>query len=384
MHAVTVLQKCLADVFDAMHAARRRVLLGAVAALLLSRRLILIELARAWPGAERVRAPLKRLDRLLGNRHLQAEIAPLYAAMARWVIAGTAQPVIIVDWSDVKADGRWHLLRAGVPVGGRTVTLFEAIYPEREKNAPRVERAFLGRLQALLPAGVKPIVVTDAGFRTPWFRSVAALGWDYVGRLRNRTLVRLSPRGPWVANRTLHTTATARAQRLRDAWISQKTPWACDLVLVKRARRRGRTHQRHYRKAEAANREPWLLATSLTRLPARAIVALYAKRMQIEQSFRDLKCDRYGCAFYYSLSRTADRLAVLLLLQALATFLAWLSALAKAPESDRATTRRRAYSLLRLGWEQLRRRTRDLRAHDLYAAFMHPPPSWGARLAAPR
>ena len=54
MHAVTVLQKCLADVFERMHAARGRVLLGAVAALLSGRRLILMELARAWPGAERV------------------------------------------------------------------------------------------------------------------------------------------------------------------------------------------------------------------------------------------------------------------------------------------------------------------------------------------
>lgn len=70
MHAVTVLQKCLASVFIRMHAARARVLLGAVAALLASRRLILMDLARAWPGAERVRAPLKRLDRLLGNGHL--------------------------------------------------------------------------------------------------------------------------------------------------------------------------------------------------------------------------------------------------------------------------------------------------------------------------
>ncbi len=49
MHAVTVLQKCLSDVFSSMHASRRRVLLGAVAALLIGRRLILMDLGSA-PG----------------------------------------------------------------------------------------------------------------------------------------------------------------------------------------------------------------------------------------------------------------------------------------------------------------------------------------------
>ena len=64
MHAAcAVLQKCFADVFQRMHAARVQVLSGAVLSLLSCRRLVLMDLARAWPGAQRVRAPLKRLDR---------------------------------------------------------------------------------------------------------------------------------------------------------------------------------------------------------------------------------------------------------------------------------------------------------------------------------
>jgi hypothetical protein len=35
-----------------------------------------------------------------------------------------------------------------------------------------VHRAFLARLKTLLPAGVKPILITDAGFRAPRFKSV--------------------------------------------------------------------------------------------------------------------------------------------------------------------------------------------------------------------
>ncbi|MCK9386757.1 MAG: hypothetical protein M0Q15_19270 [Nevskia sp.] len=67
MHAETVLQKCLKSSLNALHVARQRVLLKAVEALTAGRRLTLMDVARSWPGAERIRAPLKALDRLLSN-----------------------------------------------------------------------------------------------------------------------------------------------------------------------------------------------------------------------------------------------------------------------------------------------------------------------------
>jgi len=111
MHATAVLQKCLGNAFASMHALRERVLMRAVEALIEGRRLTLMDVARSWPGAERVRAPLKALDRLLRNPHLHAEREPLYAGMARWLLQ-CERPVIIVDWSELKADLSWHVLRA--------------------------------------------------------------------------------------------------------------------------------------------------------------------------------------------------------------------------------------------------------------------------------
>jgi hypothetical protein len=110
-------------------------------------------------------------------------------------------------------------------------------------------------------------------------------------------------------------------------------------------------------------REPWLLAysNSLQSVGAARIAAGYGKRMQIEQSFRDLKSGRYGCALRYSLTRTATRLSVLLLLHALASFVAWLVGLAVSHAKQvthcavRIHTRRSHYSQLRIGWEALRR-----------------------------
>jgi hypothetical protein len=394
MHAVTVLQKCLSNVFERMHAARCQVLLGAVGALIRGRRLVLMDLARAWPGAARVRAPLKRLDRLLSNPRLEQEGEQLYGAMTHWLVR-QPRPVIVIDWSDLKPDGSLHLLRAGIPIGGRTLTVLEAIYPEREKNSPRVERAFLRRLKALLPPEVCPIIVTDAGFRAPWFRQVSKLGWDYVGRVRHRTLVRLANR-EWVSNRALHAAARTQPQRFA-AHIVRNAPWACDLVLVRKRRlgrssltRRGtRTRTRKHLKAIQSAREPWLLATSLTDMSSPQIIDLYAKRMQIEESFRDLKCDRFGCAFHYSLTRSAQRLAVLLLLHALATFVAWLSALADDDESTKrhggivTPCARRHYSRLRIGWERLRQHWTPIRISDLWHAFASPPRWWLQELALP-
>ena len=155
MHASTILRRCLSSVLEPMHATRCRVLLMAVEALVAGRRLTLTGLARSWPGAVWMHAPLKALDRLLSNRHVLGAVMPLHRAMLPWLIR-QSQPWVIVDWSDLKQDGRWCLLRAAVPVSGRTLTLYEKIYPVKQLNSPQAQRAFLRELQRLLPIGITP------------------------------------------------------------------------------------------------------------------------------------------------------------------------------------------------------------------------------------
>jgi hypothetical protein len=398
MHAASVLQKCLSVVFDDMHAVRTRALIGAVQALLTGRRLILMDLARAWPGAERVRAPLKCLDRLLSNPHLQAQREALYSAMMRWLIRSPT-PLILIDWSDLHEDCRWQLLRAAIPVGGRSITIFEMVFPEAMKGSPRAEKQLLHRLRAILPTSATPILVTDAGFRAPWFRSVAKLGWHYVGRLRHRTLIQVKG-SDWFDNRGLYARAAARPRRFNAITMVASDPWIADLVLYKKPRRgrvqlnrHGRRRRSHTSlKAEQRERDPWLLvaSSSLSHLSARQIVGIYAKRMQIEQSFRDLKCERFGCAFYYSLTRKPARIAMLLLIHALATFVAWLAALSQ-PAAAALTQYggilsprgRRHYSLLRIGWEALRRRDPMCTLTQLRAVFIRPPTTFLTQLQIP-
>jgi hypothetical protein len=97
------------------------------------------------------------------------------------------------------------------------------------------------------------------------------------------------------------------------------------------------------------------LATTLrSELPS-CIVAIYAKRMQIEETFRDAKNPRFGWAFDHASSRSADRLEALLLIAALALVA---TVLAGAAVEDRGLARlhqantitsRRVLSLVRLG-----------------------------------
>ncbi|EQD73434.1 transposase for IS1330, partial [mine drainage metagenome] len=69
----------------------------------------------------------------------------------------------------------------------------------------------------------------------------------------------------------------------------------------------------------------WVLAVSpaLADLSAEEVVGDYARRMQIEESFRDLKDPRHGAALRHSLTRKAPRMEILILLHALASVLAW-------------------------------------------------------------
>lgn len=374
MRAAQVLQKCLDEAWDGMHALRRRVLLKAAEALIAGRRLTLMDVARSWPGAERVRAPLKALDRLLGNRHLHAERERIYSGMARWLVR-TSRPIIVIDWSDLKADGSWFLLRAAVPIGGRTLPVLDLVFPAGQQGTPKAEKHFLERLKCILPADACPILVTDAGFRTPWFRAVSAMGWLWLGRLRHRTQVKpvALPNTPdqWVPCKALYELATAAPRDLGLMHVAATQAWTCRVIVHGKPPRnrkdRNRDGQPARRKASRQNarreREPWLLvaAPELADLSARQLIVVYARRMQIESSFRDLKSHRYGQAFEDSLTRKGPRITILLLIHALATFASWLAGLAceQGGLDERLNpypTSRRLYSIVRLGREALVRR----------------------------
>ncbi len=400
MRASEVLQKCLGETLGAMHALRSRVLLRAVEALIHGRRLTLMDLARSWPGAERIRAPLKALDRLLANRHLYAERKHIYAAMTRWLIR-SKQPVIVIDWSDLKQDRSWHLLRAAIPVGGRSLPILDMVFPGAKQGSPKAEKQFLQRLAEVLPDDACPILVTDAGFRAPWFRAVEAMGWQWLGRLRNTTYLKPSdaPYEPsqWVSCKAMYELAKRAPRDFGLMEVVRSAPLAARVVLHAKPPK-GRKHRNQQgvparnsnsRKNAQREREPWLLMASPDlRLSARQLVTLYARRMQIELSFRDLKSHRFGQAFEDSLTRKGERIEVLLLLSALAAFATWLVGMAcEASGIDEwlapFRSKRRLYSIMRLGREALVRRWLQVPLSRLIEQLRQPTPLLLDQLGSP-
>jgi hypothetical protein len=153
MHALTILQRCIAPLLTGVHRRRLAVLLEAVAATVTGPRLTLTEIGRRFGGGSHLRHRIKRADRLLGNAHLRGDAKRIYAALARMLLAGVAEPLIVVDWSDLKEDQSLPLLRASLPVGGRSLTLYEEVHTQRNLGNRQVQHRFLHQLKALLPAG---------------------------------------------------------------------------------------------------------------------------------------------------------------------------------------------------------------------------------------
>lgn len=233
------------------------------------------------------------------------------------------QWLIVVDWSSLTADLQWHWLRASVVVDGRSITLYEEVYARRHLANRKVHRRFVERLAGLLPPATKPpIIVTGAGFRTTWFRMIAAQGWHWIGRTRNRDFVRQAEQ-PWFPAKQLYTMAAIAARDLGLYEVVRNCPLVCRLVLVK-MKPTQRQHrypsgkvQRHTqaKKTAQCHREPWLLNCSpaLAHLEPDAIARLYAQRMRIEQQFRDTKNHALGMGLSTSNSRGKRRLEALLL-----------------------------------------------------------------------
>jgi hypothetical protein len=112
-------------------------------------------------GPTYIKHKIKRMDRLAGNRHLNIERTAVYGAITQWLLQSLPMPLILIDWSPLTADQNQQLLRAALPTGGRSVTLYEEIHPLKKLGNRRVQLQFLNRLQALLPTNVTPIIVAD-------------------------------------------------------------------------------------------------------------------------------------------------------------------------------------------------------------------------------
>lgn len=102
---------------------------AAVGGLLKGRQPWLSGVGRHLPNRVDETHDIERSDRLLGHPASRGERRRVYPRMTRLPSAPGSQPCLIVDWSDIDTCTALFPLRAAVPVGGRTPTVLEAVYP---------------------------------------------------------------------------------------------------------------------------------------------------------------------------------------------------------------------------------------------------------------
>lgn len=337
MHAQRIIQELLDEECSSIHAKRRHCLAKVAEAGRIGG-LCVVKMGRCVSSRISIRHRIKCCDRLLSNPHLAQERLTIYRALSDRVLAGHRHVAITVDWSELLRDGSAHLLRAAVTVKGRAFVIYEEVHEQRDLGSPLVHRRFLETLRGQLPDGCEPVLVTDAGFRATWFKLASELHYAWIGRIRNRDMVCAEGSGQWEGCKAWYAGAKAQARCLGNFRYARANATPCRLVLYKKTPQ-GRHHRTAFgkratstnsKKHRAAQIEPWLLAvsTELKTLSAKQVVAIYSGRMQIEQTFRDVKNAQWGLGLAESQTRKPARLAVLLLLGALISYALWLVGLA--------------------------------------------------------
>lgn len=261
-------------------------------------------LGRSLPGPSAAKHRIKRAWRFCSNDRVHA--ADVLPAVVRRLTRRRKKPLLVaLDWTDV---GGFHTLMAAAVLKGRAVPLVWASYTDGQLTRSRnsFEESLLRLLVTMLPGGVRVILLADRGFGRTELANTCR-------DLRLRYLIRIKP-----DVRVAHPSYTGRL----DDYPVKKGMWR---VLVGAEYRSDKAATlnvviRWKRGLPKRRDEPWFLMTNLDG-NAVALSDLYARRMAVEELFRDGKDGRYGLALGQTLVKTTARLDRLILILVLAIIL---------------------------------------------------------------
>jgi len=324
--------KLFSDALCNFNQARVKGLLHCVQGLIRGNELSLTSIGRHLPGKAKTKHKIKRVDRLLGNASVHDDLPAFYREISRALLKGLKRYVIAVDWSGCCRDD-YQLLRASLLYDGRSLPLLNMVVEKAYYNNNELHHQFLRQLADIIGNDKPTHILTDGGFKTPWFQLVKRFGWEFVGRVRGRVYGQLDNQ-EWQSVTSLYEGANTVPTYLGHGRLSktQKSQCAVHFHLFK-GKPKGRHKKRGHllplyasteKRCKSLANEPWLLVTSDEALSSKKAVQLYSKRMQIEQNFRDDKNQRYGFSWRNSFTSDANRIGVLCLLAYIATAVLWL------------------------------------------------------------
>jgi hypothetical protein len=309
---------------------RLNVLEHVITAALKTKKLTLTGIGRALDLPIQERSGIRKMDRFLESKHLIKNKMRIYKAIVNRVLNnGQNDPKIIVDWLKLPNVNDYSL-RASLAYRSRAITLYEEVHPKKKENNHTVHKQFLKQLKSLLPEGCKPIIITDAGFKNPWFKAVLSLNWNYIGRVRGLTHY---DDGKGYKNvSSLHSQASIRPKKIGNVVLTKRNPLTTSLCLIRnkiKGRKKYNKNAKVSRHKDSlayskSQREPWVLAFSVKDCSMNYIVNCYKFRMTIEESIRDLKSTQYGLSMEQNRTIKKERLDIWLLIATLANLVAWI------------------------------------------------------------
>src|SRR5690606_36345475 len=201
---------------------------------------------------------------------------------------------------------------------------------------------FIDLLSRCIPEDVDVTLLADRGFfSVDRCDHLDYLGFHYV--IRFRSAIKVTDEDGVTQSGSEWVPTNGRARRLENVRMTGARKPVTSVIFVKK---KGMS-------------EPWCLATNLADVSAADIVKLYGRRFTIEETFRDVKDQRFGMGMKATSTSRADRRDRLLFVAAMAhALLTLLGAAGEEIGFDRMlkvnTSKKRTHSLYRQGsfWYQ--------------------------------
>lgn len=316
-----------------IHAKRLQALMDVATGLQHSKRFSITDIGRHLQSDSELKHRIKKVDRLLGNKHLYSELSEIYTGLSQYVfkyIAHDKTIPIVVDLCFLKDSQDIQMLSAEIATQGRTIPLYREVFEINHLKGR--EKEFISKLSNCIPPGRDVLLIMDAGFGNDWFKAIEFKNWYWLVRARGGKYIKLSETDDWQEASDLYITASTKSKCYDNAYITKNQPRPCRVVMKKgsiiRKRKQPARLPRNYNAAngnyQRLAKEPWILVTNLPKIyNATKIINSYKKRMQIEESFRDIKNTRYGLGGRNIQTRCVYRWGIAMLLAAIVQIMLW-------------------------------------------------------------
>lgn len=334
MFADILLHNHLQDSCPDIHSTRLQAVMDVAAGLTRSQELSISSIGRCLVSDAKLKHKIKKVDRLVSNKHLYSELSDIYSGLSSYVfkyLDKDSYVPIVVDLCYLKDTHDMQMLSAEVATQGRTIPIYRDVF--EINNLKGRAQAFISKLIECIPKNRDVLLIMDAGFGDDWFEAIEANNFYWLVRARGGKFIKLSADYEWREARELFAQAPARAKCYNNAFITKRKSRPCRVIMKKGStvskKKRPENLPRNYNSAngnyQRTAQEPWILATNLPEsYDTTKIINAYKKRMQIEESFKDVKSHRYGLASRYIQTRCVYRWGVCMLLAAITQITLWI------------------------------------------------------------